>query len=53
LKLLHFCANDEVIAILSCLSGILSFMIEGFASVWWMLYVGKSHDINVIRQEAT
>lgn len=47
LKLLHFCANDDTIAILSCLSGILSFTIEGFASVWWMLYVGKSRDVTV------
>lgn len=43
LKILHLCLaiGDEVITILSCVSGIACFTIEGFASVWWMLYVGK------------
>lgn len=44
LKLFHLCINDEFITILSCISGILCFSIQGFASVWWMLYVGKSCD---------
>ncbi|XP_062595642.1 proton-coupled folate transporter-like [Saccostrea cucullata] len=37
LKLLHFCLNDEIIAILSCFSGIACFCVEGLASGWWML----------------
>jgi MFS family permease len=41
LKLFHLCLNDEFITILSCISGIMCFTVEGFASVWWMLYIGK------------
>ncbi|XP_022296233.2 proton-coupled folate transporter-like isoform X3 [Crassostrea virginica] len=39
LKLLHLCMNDEIITVLSCVSGIVCFAVEAFASVWWMLYV--------------
>ena len=41
LKLFHLCMNDEIITVLSCVSGIVCFAVEAFASVWWMLYVGK------------